>query len=103
MRLWIPLITALSILTASAQEVAPTVVSKEADALAKRRHKVEQLMMKRRERIVGGTAHELSQSTNLVKTLSLRQPNDPEKDLKNVSVDERTGRPKGFRLFVLSF
>ena len=46
---------------------------------------------------------ELSRAENKPSLLSLRQPNDHQRDLRNVYRDERTNRPKGFVLFAIEF
>lgn len=46
---------------------------------------------------------ELSRAEDKKQLLSLRKPNDPQRDLKNLYRDERTNRPKGFVLFALDF
>lgn len=51
----------------------------------------------------GGFLLDVAQAEKKSKLLSLRQPADPKHDYQHLHYDERTGRPKGFVLFSLSF
>jgi hypothetical protein len=51
----------------------------------------------------GGYVHELARAEKKSRFFSLRQPRDPRNDVKNISFDERSGRPRGFVLFRLEF
>lgn len=53
--------------------------------------------------IKSGFLHDLSKAEDKRRFFSLRQPRDPKTDYKNISVDERTERPRGFVLFRLEF
>ncbi|MGZ8919819.1 MAG: hypothetical protein ACXW3L_02425 [Limisphaerales bacterium] len=50
-----------------------------------------------------GYLHDLSRAEKKSHFFSLRQPRDPKNDVKNISFDERSGRPRGFALFRLEF
>lgn len=51
----------------------------------------------------GGYLHDLSRAEKKSRFFSLRQPLDPKNDVKNISFDERSGRPRGFALFRWEF
>jgi len=53
--------------------------------------------------IYSGFLVDLSRAERKSRLLSLRQPADPKNDYKNLYLDEKTNRPKGFVLFALSF
>jgi hypothetical protein len=50
-----------------------------------------------------GFVHDLRRAESKKKFLSLRQPRDPLNDTKNISADERSGKPRGFVLFRVGF
>ena len=50
-----------------------------------------------------GFVHEVSRAENKKRFFSLKQPRDPANDTKNVSFDERSGKPRGFVLFRVRF
>jgi hypothetical protein len=50
-----------------------------------------------------GFLPEAARAEKKSKFFNLRQPRNQTNDLANVSVDERTGRPRGFVLFRIGF
>ena len=78
----------------------------EANREAQRKLEAEQKARKALEQspiTYSGFLVELSRAEKKSRLLSLRQPPDPKNDYKNLYLDERTARPKGFVLFALSF
>lgn len=53
--------------------------------------------------VYGGFLRELRSAEKKSKLFSLRQPRDLKNDYKNVYLDERTARPKGFVFFSVGF
>lgn len=60
-------------------------------------------LLEKKKVTYGGFVHEASRAEDKKRFFSLRQPRDPVNDTKNVAYDERTGRPRGFVLFRISF
>lgn len=105
----LPALLLLSALTLQAQEELAT-ESKPADgpAVEKKEAVLEKPVQaaktfEARPLTYRGFFVELSRAEDKKQMLSLRQPNDAERDLKNVYRDARTNRPKGFVLFALDF
>jgi hypothetical protein len=51
----------------------------------------------------GGFLVDATRAEKKSRFFSLRQPRDPKNDMKNVALEERTGRPRGFVLFRAEF
>ena len=83
---------------------------KEARDLAAERHRKLQVQEERAKALIekkavthSGYLPDLSRTQNKSGLFSLRAPRDPKSDVKNVSFEERSGRPRGFVLFRLEF
>lgn len=59
--------------------------------------------LEKKPRAYSGLVHDFKRAENKRKFFSLRQPRDPKNDLKNVSFDETTEKPRGFVLFRVEF
>lgn len=60
-------------------------------------------LIERKTVTYSGYLHDLSRAERKSRFFSLRQQRDPQNDLKNVSYDDRSGRPRGFALFRIEF
>lgn len=99
----------LSLAGAIAEDVVITTEKSALEAAAERQKKIQadreraKALLEKKPVTYGGFVHDLKQAENKRKFLSLRQPRDSQNDSKNISYDERNGRPRGFVLFRLDF
>jgi hypothetical protein len=88
--------------------VVETPKETEAAAAAERQRKLQieekaKAALEKKPVTYGGFIHDAAKAQNKRKFFSLRQPRDPKNDTRNVSYDERSGRPRGFVLFRAEF
>ena len=88
--------------------VVETPKETEAAAAAERQKKLQlegkaKAALEKKPVTYSGFVHDVKRAENKRKVFSLRQPRDPKNDVKNVSFDERTGKPRGFVLFRAEF
>jgi hypothetical protein len=88
--------------------VVETPKETEAAAAAERQRKLQaeekaKAALEKKTVTYGGFVNDVARAESKKKFFSLRQPRDPKNDVKNVSYDERTGRPRGFVLFRAEF
>lgn len=60
-------------------------------------------LLEKKKLTYDGFVHDASRAENKKRFFSLKQPRDPANDTKNVSFDERSGKPRGFVLFRVRF
>ena len=106
MRLLASLILSISILHLAGEDAplpqAATVKTLDRQRKDSAQKRVDELL-KKKPVLYSGFATDLSKSTNISKTLNLRQPNRPQQDLTNIIREERTGRAKGYKIWAVSF
>ena len=90
------------------QEAELTASQQEAQAAKERDKKLQQeerakALLEKKPVVYTGFLVDASRAPEKKKFFSLRQPRDPKNDYRNVAVDERTGRPRGFVLFRVEF
>jgi len=88
--------------------VVETPKETEAAAAAERQRKLQaqeqaKAVLEKKGVTYGGFIHDAARAENKKKFFSLRQPRDAKNDVKNISFDERSGRPRGFVLFRAEF
>lgn len=105
------LLLALSLLTTSVfgEDVVIETPKEAKDLAAEQQRKLQKeeerakALLEKKAVSYSGYLHDLSRAEKKSRFFSLRQPRDPKNDVKNVSFDERNGRPRGFVLFRLEF
>jgi hypothetical protein len=103
------LVMTFGVMSAFAEDaVVETPKETEAAAAAERQRKLQaeekaKAALEKKPVTYGGFIHDVKHAENKKKFFSLRQPRDPKNDTKNISYDERTGRPRGFVLFRAEF
>jgi hypothetical protein len=90
------------------QEVTISAEKETAEAAAERQKKLQaeeraKAMLEKKPVTYSGFLHDAARAENKRKFFSLRQPRDPKNDIKNISFDERTEKPRGFVLFRMEF
>jgi len=94
--------------TAFAQELTVEKPPTAAQAQSEEQRKLEaerraKKLMEEKAITYGGFLTDLAHAEKNSRPLSLRKPRDPKTDYKNLYLDEKTSRPKGFVLFAISF
>lgn len=84
------------------EETAELAVEQKQKLHAKEEERAKTLLEKKAV-TYSGYAHALARAKQKARFFSLRQPADAQNDVKNISFDERSGRPRGFVLFRLEF
>jgi hypothetical protein len=109
MKIAVVLLSSLLTLGAFAEDVVVEAPKEtEAAAAAERQRKLQleekaKAALEKKPVTYSGFVHDVKRAENKRKFFSLRQPRDPKNDVKNVSFDERTGKPRGFVLFRAEF
>jgi hypothetical protein len=91
-----------------AQEATVETSEKEVEAAKLREKKIQQeerakALLEKKPIVTSGFLVDAARAEKKSKMFSLRAPRDPKTDYRNISFEERTGRPKGFVLFRLEF
>lgn len=103
------LFASLSLATAAAQETATVETPKaESPAALERQRQVEaeqraRALLEKKPVVYSGFLVDASRAEKKSKMFSLRQPRDPRTDYRNISFEERSGKPRGFVLFRMEF
>ena len=105
------LFASLSLATAAAQETATVETPKAESPAALERQRQRQVEAEQRARallekkpvVYSGFLVDASRAEKKSKMFSLRQPRDPRTDYRNISFEERSGKPRGFVLFRMEF
>ena len=104
------IVTMMFLVLISAPAWAEDQQPKETDEMAvetKARLKLEQerakALLEKKQVTYSGFLPEVARAEKKSKFLSLRQPRNATNDVENISIDERTGRPRVFVLFRLGF
>ena len=109
MKIAISVLSSLLLLSgALAQDASIESPEKTAESAAERQRKLQaeeraKALLEKKPLTYGGFVTDLSRAEKKSRFFSLRQPRDPKGDVKNISFDERTGRPRGFVFFRLEF
>jgi hypothetical protein len=90
------------------QEVTVETPKTEADAARERDKKIQQeerakALLEKKPVVTSGFLVDAARAEKKSKIFSLRAPRDPKTDYRNISFDDRNGRPRGFVLFRLEF
>src|SRR5688500_8321603 len=105
MKIAISVLSSLLLLTGTLAQDASLESPKEtAEVAAERQRKLQaeeraKALLEKKPVTYGGYLTDLKRAEKKSRFFSLRQPRDPKTDFKNISFDERTGRPRGFVLF----
>jgi hypothetical protein len=94
--------------TAAAQDVTVEAPKKELQAAGEREKKIQQeerakALLEKKPVLYSGFLLDAARAERKSRLFSLKAPRDPKNDYRNISFDERSGRPKGFVLFRLEF
>jgi hypothetical protein len=92
----------------AAQEATLESSRQEVEAAKERQKKLQQeerakALLEKKPVIYGGFLVDAARTEKKSRLFSLRAPRDPKTDYRNISFDERSGKPKGFVLFRLEF
>ncbi len=97
--------------TLAAQEVAveaPKSVTADTPAAAQQQRKLQaeervRTLLEKKPVVYSGFLVDASRAEKKSRFFSLRQPRDPRNDIRNISFEERSGKPRGFVLFRVEF